>query len=290
MEKERDNKNKKKTSKLFSNILCVTEVYVILSFIIYFALSKSFMGLLFSFGYWLMLFPVIVGVTILFSLKDKEENSDGDEKSNLSINMILKYRIKNIKKYYELNSSDKDENLDEYKKMIVSYLDENANNILDLGVGDGDELENIYLRFPMIKVKAIDLRENVSYKLKERFKNVDFLCGDFFEVEFEDDYDAVVASNSLSYYDYNLKCRLYKKIYDCLKEDGMLISLDRFFQSENDEIASVYQYMNQIDTKEMIETPLCALNEVKILKSIGFKNIEFIETGNSEWKLLIAKK
>lgn len=283
-------KIRKKTSRLFSNILCVIEVYVILSFIIYFSLSKSFLGMLFGFGYWLMFFPVIVFITILVSLKDREENGGVDEKNNLSINMILKYRIKNIKKYYELNSSDEEENLDEYKKMIASYLNENTNNILDLGVGYGHELESIYLRFPMIKVWAIDLREDVSFKLKERFKNVDFSCGDFFEVEFKDGYDAVVASNSLSYYDYNLKCKLYKKIYDCLKEDGMFISLDKFFQSEKDEIASVYQYMNQVNMREMIETPLYVGNEVEILKSIGFKNIEFMETGNSEWKVLIAKK
>ena len=88
------------------------------------------------------------------------------------------------------------------KEKITELLDEDTKKVLDLGAGTGLELIYLFDRFKDIEVTAIDISEGMLEKLKKRsFSNhVKTICGDFFEIEFDKDYDAIISTSALHHF------------------------------------------------------------------------------------------
>lgn len=84
----------------------------------------------------------------------------------------------------------------ETKKMLAESLDTNTKKVLDLGAGTGLELIHLFELFPNADVTVIDITENMLEELNKRsFANhVKTICGDFFEVDFGNEYDAVIST------------------------------------------------------------------------------------------------
>ncbi len=180
----------------------------------------------------------------------------------------------------------------ETKKALADHLDEDTINILDLGAGTGLELIYLFKLFPNAKVTVIDITENMLEKLKKRefSSNVNIICGDFFEVDFGKDYDAVISTSALHHFKKEEKEKLYKKIIDCLKENGQFINCDYIALTEKIENEQLYKLENNIDDFKHIDTPLTVKNELGTLKKVGFKEIYTSNVDKSNYCLIKARK
>ena len=178
------------------------------------------------------------------------------------------------------------------KKTLADNLDKDAKKILDLGAGTGLELIHLFKLYPHAEVTVIDITENMLEKLKTRsFANhVITICGDFFEVEFGKDYDAVISTSALHHFKREEKAELYKKIYECLKENGQFINCDRVALTDEEEERQVYELDNNIDNYKHIDTPLTVKHELEVLKEAGFKEISSSSVDIDDYSLIKARK
>ena len=178
------------------------------------------------------------------------------------------------------------------KEFLIKNLAKDAKKVLDLGAGTGLELIYLFEIFSDIQVTVIDITENMLEKLKTRSfaDHVTTICGDFFEVEFGDGYDAVISTSALHHFKQTEKIKLYKKIYDCLKDGGQFINCDKIALTEEIQEHQVYELDHNIDNYKHIDTPLTVDNEKKVLKEVGFKDIESFNTDLEDYSLIKAKK
>lgn len=180
----------------------------------------------------------------------------------------------------------------ETKKTLADNLDKDVKKILDLGAGTGLELIHVFELFPNAEVTVIDITENMLEELKKRsFANqVTTICGDFFEVEFEEDYDAVISTSALHHFKKEEKVKLYKKVYDCLKENGQFINCDKIALTQEIEEEQLYELENNIENHMHIDTPLTVEHEMEILKMVGFENITSSNVDKENYSLIMARK
>ena len=192
-----------------------------------------------------------------------------------------------IDTYEEVHSSYR-----EVKKELALCLEKNTKKILDLGGGTGLELMEIMNRFPQAEVTVIDISEKMLEKLKQkRFSDrVTTICGDFFEVDFGEQYDAVISTSALHHFKMEEKEILYQKIYQCLKENGQWINCDKVATTAKEEKEMLYEQEHHMEEHKHIDTPLTVEHEVEILEKVGFKIVQIKDTVKEEYKLIEAKK
>lgn len=209
--------------------------------------------------------------------------------------MNLKERDVNIGKFFDdiIERYDK-RHLQEInnKNIITTALNSNTVKVLDLGVGTGLELIALFNRFPDVEVVAIDISEKMIQKLKKRdfSHKVKAICGDFFETDFGGVYDAVISSAALHHFNEKDKELLFKKIYNSLKENGQFINSDRFAENQEEQNRLMKEYEENPNSKPHMDTPLTVENEIKILKRVGFKNIQVDLVDNVKYRLIKAEK
>ena len=180
----------------------------------------------------------------------------------------------------------------ETKKTLADSLDKDTKKVLDLGAGTGLELIHLFELYPDTMVTVIDITENMLDELKKRdfADHVTTICGDFFEVDFGNDYDAVISTSALHHFKKEEKKVLYKKIYDCLKENGQFINCDKMAYNDEDELKMMNELENNIDAYKHIDTPLTEEHEMDLLKEIGFKEISSSDVDKDNYKLILSRK
>lgn len=180
----------------------------------------------------------------------------------------------------------------ETKKTLADNLDKNVQKVLDLGAGTGLELIHLFELYPNVKVTVIDITENMLAELKKRsFSNhVTAICGDFFEVEFGEDYDAVVSTSALHHFKQEEKETLYKKVYNCLKENGQFINCDKIALTKEIQEQRLFELEHNIENYKHIDTPLTVENEMAILEKAGFVDISSNKVDKEDYSLIKARK
>ncbi len=180
----------------------------------------------------------------------------------------------------------------ETKKMLAESLDKDTKRILDLGAGTGLELIHLFEMYPEASVTVIDISENMLNELSKRdFANrVTTICGDFFEVDFGKNFDAVISTSALHHFKPEEKLILYKKIFDCLKDRGLFVNCDKISVSQEAQDNSFYELEHNIDNYKHIDTPLTTENENNILEKVGFSDITSKETDRSDYSLIKCRK
>jgi len=180
----------------------------------------------------------------------------------------------------------------ETKKELGDSLDKETKKVLDLGAGTGLELIHVFELFPSAEVTVIDITENMLEELKKRSfaDHVTTICGDFFEVDFGKDYDAVISTSALHHFKKEEKVKLYKKIYDCLKENGQFINCDKIALSQEIEEHQLYELEHNIENYKHIDTPLTVEHEIEILKRVGFQEITSNDVDKDDYSLIKARK
>ena len=178
------------------------------------------------------------------------------------------------------------------KKTLSDNLDKDSKKILDLGGGTGLELIHLFELFPEANVTVIDITENMLEKLKTRsFSNqVKTICGDFFEVDFGENYDAVISTSALHHFKKEEKLKLYKKILDCLKNNGQFINCDYIAITQEKEAEQLYELEHNFDDYRHIDIPLTIEHELEILKSVGFSDITSDKIEEFDYSLIKARK
>ena len=180
----------------------------------------------------------------------------------------------------------------ETKKTLGDSLDKETKKILDLGAGTGLELIHVFELFPSAEVTVIDITDNMLEELKNRSfaDHVTTICGDFFEVEFGDNYDAVISTSALHHFKTEEKIKLYKKIYDCLKDNGQFINCDKIALTQEIEDGQLYELENNIENHKHIDTPLTVEHEIEVLKRVGFQKITSSNVDKDDYSLIKARK
>lgn len=209
--------------------------------------------------------------------------------------MDLKERNQSMRDFFNRKSDGYDDVHSQFmatKNGLIDSININATKILGLGAGTGLELIHLYEINPNAKTTVIDISEKMLQVLKGRSfsSKVNSICGDFFEVDFGDGYDAVISTSALHHFLKDAKLKLYKKIYNCLNSNGEFINSDKVVLTNKEELQLIEEYNREKDNKAHIDTPLSVEHEVEILKEAGFKSIEVLETDKDKYRLIKAKK
>ncbi len=178
------------------------------------------------------------------------------------------------------------------KNALANTLRESDIEILDLGAGTGLELIHLFEIKPNAHVTAVDISEKMLEKLKERtFKDrVSIIKGDFFEVDFGNNYDAVISTSALHHFNREDKLRLYRKIYDSLKENGIFINSDKVANSIEEEQKLLEDYYKYKDERPHCDTPLSIESEEHLLREANFMETDIKPVDKDNYRLIIAKK
>ena len=206
---------------------------------------------------------------------------------------LLERNKENIEFFNEKAFDDYDEVHQQFmptKKMLTENIDIEPKKVVDLGAGTGLELFEFFDKYPNARVKAIDLSDGMLSKLAERpfADKVDIVCGDFFEVDFGKDNDVVMSTSALHHFLYNEKIKLYKKIYEALREGGLFINSDYIVETIEEEEQGIYNYEHKVNRHN--DTPLTIDHELEILNMVGFKDIEVKQPEREDYKLIKARK
>jgi len=177
----------------------------------------------------------------------------------------------------------------ETKHIVASFLPEFTDTIIDFGIGTGLELEGIYRRFPDVKVTGLDIAENMLQILRETYpdKGITLHNKSYLEYDFGYKlYDAALSVMTLHHYSHEVKTGLYRKIYDCLKPNGVYIECDYMLSEHNYENAQELEdfYFSEYvrikneqditdDNEYHYDTPCTVSNQIKLLCDAGFTNV-----------------
>ncbi|SHJ28396.1 tRNA (cmo5U34)-methyltransferase [Clostridium cavendishii DSM 21758] len=205
--------------------------------------------------------------------------------------------------------------VNEYEEHMMNYVDGadkyyvetaklipkvNGINILDLGCGTGLELDEIFKRNPTVKVKGVDLSQNMLEKIKEKhsdkLEQLDLIIDSYFNYDMGDAiFDVALSVQTLHHFTHEEKIGLYKKIFKSLKQEGFYIETD--YMAPTQEYEDYYFSENKRIRKELgitegfyhYDTPCTVKNQTQMLHKVGFKTVEKI------WQyentvILLAKK
>jgi tRNA (cmo5U34)-methyltransferase len=180
----------------------------------------------------------------------------------------------------------------ESKQIIASFLPNHTKMIIDFGIGTGLELEEIFKRFPNVEITGIDIAENMLQLLKKRYSNksINLYCGNYLEYNFgNNSYDVALSVMTFHHYKHEEKIKLYKKIYDYIKHNGIYIECDYMLsehefdnaQEMEDFYFSEYERLKKeqgiIDNREYhYDIPCTVSNQMKLLHKAGFTNVQEI--------------
>ena len=209
--------------------------------------------------------------------------------------MDLKFNAEKNREFFNRKIDEYDQTHQKFmetKNEIEKNLPENTSKVLDLGVGTGLELIEIFKKHPEISVTGIDISEKMIEKLMERdfSSKVKTICGNFFEVDFGSNYDVVISTSALHHFLKDDKLVLYKKIYNSLKDGGEFINSDKIVETDAEEKAAIDYYNAYINEKPHIDTPLSIDHEIEILKEAGFKDISVSRVDRDNYRLFKARK
>lgn len=173
----------------------------------------------------------------------------------------------------------------------LTNINNDNGRILDLGAGTGLLTEKVIKKYPNAEYTLVDIADGMLEVAKERFKgrdNINFKVEDYRNGINGGKYDAIISSMSIHHLDSNEKKRLYKNIFNSLKEGGVFVNADQVkgedYQSE--EIVKGYQlsYIENCSlsreekdkTYERIGLDKMdkMSDQINMLKEVGFKSAD----------------
>lgn len=209
--------------------------------------------------------------------------------------MNLKERNEEMRAFFNEKAEGYDEvhlKMMANKAAIIDELPEGTAKILDLGAGTGLELIPLFERFPDARVTAVDIAEKPLQALKERHfaRKVEVICGDFFSVDFGEDYDAVISSAALHHFDEQDKAALYAKAFACLRPGGIFVNSDRYVETQEEQDALFDALLSNTHGCRHWDTPLTLSNERRLLEGAGFVGFYTVDLGDALYKVMAARK
>lgn len=100
-----------------------------------------------------------------------------------------------------------------YRKM-AQLLPAQTRTLLDLGCGTGLELDEIFKRFPALRVTGVDLTQAMLDKLRQKHpeKQLTLICGDYFKLDFgAEAFDAAVSFQTMHHFTHAKSARCTRR-------------------------------------------------------------------------------
>ena len=187
----------------------------------------------------------------------------------------------------------------ESKNIIASFLPDHTQTIIDFEIGTGLELAEIFQRFPDVEVTGLDIAENMLHLLRETYpdKNIRLHCESYLNFDFGNcRYDVAMSVMTLHHYNHKTKAYLYRKIYDCIKQNGIYIECDYIISDQKLEDFYFAEY-ERLKIEQGIndngeyhyDTPCTIDNQLKMLSAAGFTNVREVWRNNNT-VIIIAEK
>lgn len=120
-----------------------------------------------------------------------------------------------------------------YKILLdsIPFYRKSPVKILDIGCGTGTFAKIAKESFTYAQITCLDFSKNMIDVAKEKLSNfghdINFLVGDFNDLNIKDEYDVIVSSFALHHIQSDEeKRKLYKNIYSALKDKGVFFTAD----------------------------------------------------------------
>jgi len=187
------------------------------------------------------------------------------------------------------------ENIDggiETKHMLAKYLPAGTKTLLDLGIGTGLELSEIFKRFPDVRVTGYDIAKDMLDRLVEKYpsKHLDLRNESYLAAHFgENTYDAALTVMTLHHYNHDDKTAIYRRICDSLRPGGIYVECDYMLSNQEYEDPQAVEdgFFNQYQSlfskqrldraKEYhFDTPCTVDNQIKMLCAAGFSGAKVV--------------
>lgn len=219
-----------------------------------------------------------------------------EETKDIKLEVMDKFFEVRVDGYEEHMSSWK-----EYYEWMAQLIPEDAKELLDIGCGTGLELDNIFKRFPDIKVTGIDLAKSMLHELKKKHKdrNLSLICEDYFAVPFgKECFDVAVSFETLHHFEPEKKIVIFKKLYDSLRDGGCYIECDYIARTQEQE-ELLFAECNRRRKRDNIsedmfvhfDTPLTLEHEFSLMKQAGFEKVELLGyKGDNHTPMIVATK
>ncbi|MBP1946651.1 class I SAM-dependent methyltransferase [Methanobacterium petrolearium] len=166
--------------------------------------------------------------------------------------------MKQVKDHFEKEAEVFDELIktlipfydDMVKSLILSlpFNREDEIKVLDLGCGTGNISKGVKDRFPNAQITSVDMAENMIQIAKSKlspYRDIEFKVADFRDLNFQEEYDAVISSLALHHLRPEEQESFYHRIKGFIKEGGV------FYNADN--ITGTSPYLNQIYMDKWVE-------------------------------------
>ena len=173
-------------------------------------------------------------------------------------------------------------------RRFARLLPAQPGEVLDLGVGTGLELDEIWAIAPTIPVTGVDLCRAMLDMLAKKHsdKNLTLVCDDYFHYDMgENKWDTVISFESFHHFLHEEKRSLYEKVFRCLKPGGRLLLGDYIAccDGEEDLLRSIYlekrkQYAVPQGQFIHMDIPMTLEHETAILREAGFRTVTPVDS------------
>lgn len=184
-------------------------------------------------------------------------------------------------------------------RRFAQLLPKVPGNVLDLGVGTGLELDEIWAIDPTIPVTGVDMCRAMLDLLaeKHRDKALTLICDDYFRYDMgQEKWDTVISFESFHHFLHPEKTDLYRKICRGLKPGGYLLLGDYIACCDEEEelLREVYLLKRQQYTVPAgqfihMDIPMTLEHETAILREAGFRTVTPLDSIDGATILLATK-
>lgn len=167
--------------------------------------------------------------------------------------------------------------------------------VLDLGCGTGTVSKAILDTFPNARFTIVDIAPNMLKIAGNKIGSgavSQSVCADFYELDLQQKYDAVVSSLALHHLVTDEDKRVfYRKIYSMLKPGGIFLNADVVLAA-NEQLQAMYMekwiaFMNRscsmdeingtwLETYRREDRPAKLPDQIKWLEEIGFTDVDIV--------------
>lgn len=212
--------------------------------------------------------------------------------------------MKQVKSHFE----EEAEIFDELIKTLIPYYEDMIEsmilalpfhqkekiNVLDLGCGTGNISLKVKERFPNARITSVDMAKNMIKIAKQKlasYNDIEFIIADVRDLEFVDEFDAVVSSLALHHLHHPEKKPYYHRIKSFLKKGGVFYNTDNILGS-SPHLNQLYmdkwiEFLLKSHTHEEIDSvwipkhreedfPAPLMDHIHLLEEVGFKEVDVI--------------
>jgi tRNA (cmo5U34)-methyltransferase len=178
--------------------------------------------------------------------------------------------------------------------LALPFHEKEKIKVLDLGCGTGNISLTVKERFPNARITCVDMAENMikmaKFKLAS-YDDIEFIIEDVRDLDFQDEFDAVISSLALHHLQHQEKKPFYHTIKKFLKKGGVLYNADNILGSSF-HLNQLYmdkwiEFMLNSHTQEEIDSvwlpkhreedfPAPLMDHIHWLEDAGFDEVDVV--------------